>query len=175
MIELKRIFPECCADTILVEKILQRGRPAHYHGINNVGEALCNYGGGEFIIGLIDTDKFKRKDPKIGLFTALVTDELHDQKLMHDQKILIRRLPETNKYIIRIHPEFEPWIWDLAAQCSIDPGDPEYGFDTLVKLGEATKTEEAFNNPKLKKFINAVVLQNPPPIQTLRFWLSKVF
>ncbi len=169
MIELKRIFPECCADTILVEKILQRGMPAHYKGINKVGSALDSYEGGDFIIGLVDTDKFKRPDPKIEQFTELVEDKLHDQQL------LIKRLPETNKYVIRIHPEFEPWIWNLAFQCDIDPKDEQYGFETIEKLNDATKTEEAFENIKLKKFINAIVQKNPPAIQTLRLWLSKVF
>ena len=32
-----------------------------------------------------------------------------------------------------------------------------------------------FRNKQLKKFINAIVQKNPPAIQTLRLWLSKVF
>ena len=147
MIEVKRVFPECWADTMLVELILQRGRPAHYHGINNVGIALHKYKGGDFVIGLVDTDKFKRKDPKIELFTFEVENRLHDHQL------IIKQIPETNKYIIRIHPEFESWIWNLAIQCDIDPKDAEYGFDTIGKLADASKAEDAFDNKKLKKFI----------------------
>ena len=169
MVEVKRVFPECCADTILVQLILQRGRASHYHGINKVGQALIKHESNDFIIGLIDTDKFKRPDPNIELFTELIDDKLADEKL------LIKRQPLTNKYIIRIHPEFEPWIWDLAFSCDVDPKDEIYGFDTIEKLYHASKSEDVFDNAKFKKFVNAIITKNPPPIQTLRFWLSKVF
>ncbi len=169
MIQVKKVFPECCADTILVELILQRGRPSHYHGINNVGQALIKYNKNDFIIGVIDTDKFKRPDPNIELFTVIVEDKLRSEKL------LIRKQPETNKHIIRIHPEFEPWIWDLAIECGINPNDEIYGFESIEKLYTASKSVDVFDNQKFRKFVNAVILKNPPPIQTLRLWLTKVF
>jgi len=165
MIDVQRIFPECFADTLLVELILQRGAPRHYHGINNVGIALMKYPRNDFIIGIIDTDKFKRTDSNIDLFTITIADKLHDEKL------IIKRQPGTNKYIIRLAPEFEPWIWELAAKCNIPPGD--FGFNTLKKLSAISKDDDAAANKNFKKFINAVITANPPPIQTLRYWLNK--
>jgi len=165
MIDVKRIFPECHADTLLVELILQRGTPKHFHGINNVGIALMKYPKNDFIIGIIDTDKFKRKDPNIELFTTTISDKLHDEKL------IIKQQPKTNKYIIRLAPEFEPWVWELAKKCNIAPGD--FGFDTIKKLKNVAKDENAAANKNLKKFLNAIIQANPPAIQTLRYWLSK--
>jgi hypothetical protein len=41
------------------------------------------------------------------------------------------------------------------------------------KLRSESKGETVYENAELKKFINAVILKNPPAIQTLRAWLSK--
>ena len=165
MIDIKRIFPECNADTLLVELVLQRGTPSHYHGINNLGKALVRYQKNDFIIGVADTDKFKRKDPNIDKFTVCVVNKLPEENL------IVYQLPESNKHIIRIHPEFEPWIWDLAKKTGIDP--LRFGFDTYKKFEKAAKDEDLYDNKDLKKFVNAVIQQNPPAIQTLRYWLSK--
>ena len=82
MIEVKRIYPECNADTLLVELILQRGRPAHYAGISKVSAALERSRNDIYTVGLIDTDKFKRNPTYIDNFTEIVDDKLADQNIL---------------------------------------------------------------------------------------------
>jgi hypothetical protein len=170
MIELKRIFPECSSDTLLVELVLQRGKPMHLHGISSVAKHLVEYTEGDhFITGLVDTDKFKRdKDnPNIQKFSEVVLDKVKDEGL------LILRYPTSNKYLIRIHPEFESWFWKTASECGISSN--EYGFHSFDSFFMTSKRNNASEDKNFKKFVNAVVLKNPAPIQTLRAWLSKVF
>ena len=167
MIELKRIFPECNADTMLAELILQRGKPAHYKGITKVCNALINFDGGEFAIGIIDTDKFKRDDGPINKFSEEIENKINTEGLV------IRKIPLSNKHVIRLHPGFEKWIWGLSEQCDITPSD--YGFNTIEDLMRASKQNQAGEHKNLKKFVNDIVASNPLAIQTLRTWLQKVF
>ena len=165
MIDIKRIIPECNADTLLVELILQRGKPAHYKGINKVGKRLEKHNDTSlFIVGLVDTDKFKREDPYIKLFTQIVEDKIAEFG------IGVYKLPDTNKHLIRIHPEFEPWIWKCSGSCYVSPST--YGFNSLDDLYRATKKNEIRENLKLKKFINSVVMKNPEEIILIRKWLN---
>ena len=166
MINVKKIFPECFADTLLIELILQRGKPPHYHGINNVGKALEKYNSGDIIIGVVDTDKFKRPDPIIEQFTEVVEDCLADHGL------LFKKMPGTNKHVVRVHPTFEPWIWEQARLAKIGGG--QFGFNSIKQLADAAKTEEVFENKDFKKFVNAVVGANMPAMLTLRRWLNLI-
>ncbi len=165
MIEVKNIFPECNADTLLVELIVQRGRPGHRNGITEVQNAL-KIDTNHFIIGVIDTDKFKKEER----YKYIQEFEIVENRL-EAENLLILRKPDTNKYIIRIHPGLEKWIWDLAIKCSVIPSD--YGFDSIESLMDATKQQKVSENKELKKFINKVVSLNPLPIQTLRNWLMR--
>src|SRR5580658_7856673 len=127
MINLHRILPECCADTFLVSLLFKQEMLPDYNGIGDVANALAKFTSDDFVIGLIDTDKFKRPDPKyIRQFTEILEDNLDDQGL------IILKIPDTNKHIIRLHPAFEKWILSVAKSCGIDPG--KHGFDTFDKL-----------------------------------------
>ncbi len=168
MIEVKRVFPECNADTLLSELILKRGTPAHYKGVSKVSKALKKYENAEhFIIGVIDTDKFQREDNYILEFTETVENKLIKEGL------IIKKLPKTNKHLIRIDPEFEPWMWKIAKECGINP--KTYGYNSLTEFYKASKREEVVQNKNFKKMINDIIKANPPAIQTLRKWLEKVF
>lgn len=163
MIDIKNILPECNADTMLVELILQRGKPPHYHGINNVGKELVTRNTGRVVIGVVDTDRFKRPDPNISRFTEVVEDKLATEGL------LFLKLPATTKHLIRIDPDFEPWIWKLAQDNDLAG---TYGFNKLNDVIEAAKTLKVMENANFKKFVNSIVTANPTAIQTLRTWLS---
>ncbi|HMJ46684.1 MAG TPA: hypothetical protein VK498_05110 [Ferruginibacter sp.] len=167
MIELKRVCPECCADTLLVELVLQRGKPAHYNGITEAIDAVIKHKTNSFTIGLVDTDKFRREPPQMARFSEVVEDRLQDQGLV------VVKMPDTNKHLIRLHPKFEHWIWKLADECAISPKD--YQFDSIKALENATKTQQVFENKVFRKFVNEVIKCNPPAIQTLGIWLGKVF
>jgi hypothetical protein len=167
MIEVKKIYPECNADTLLVELILQRGKPAHYAGISKVAAALEKSRDDIFVIGLVDTDKFKNNPPLIDKFTEIVDDRIENEN------IIVLKIPNTNKHIIRINPAFEKWAWNTAQDCGIMPAT--YGFDTIDKLIAIAKPYGVFEDSNFKKFVNAIIQANPPQVQTLRNWLSKVF
>jgi hypothetical protein len=166
MIGVKNIFPECEADTLLVSLILQKGPAGHRKGITKIQTALRENDTNHFIIGVIDTDKFKKEER----YKFIQEFEVIEDRL-NEENLLILNKPGTNKYIIRIHPGFEKWIWDLAITCKINP--VEYGFDSLDTLKKATKQMEVCENRAVKKFVNDVVSLNPSPIQTLRNWLIK--
>ena len=168
MIEVKRIFPECNADTLLVELLLQRGAPAHYKGISKVAKALQAVENNEILTyGIVDSDKFKNNPPYFEQF-KLIEDKSVDQGL------ILKQLPNSNKHLIFICPEFEPWIWQRAADCGINPNDSNFGFVSLDVLNKVSKKNEIHEQKEFKKFVNAVVQKNPPAIVTLRNWLSKV-
>ena len=170
MIEIKNVFPECDVDTLLVELILQRGKPMHNKGITKVVNSIANYNNSsKYLIGITDTDRFKRdKDnPNLKKFSEIVADKIEAEGL------LIIKIPATNKYLIRINPDFEPWLWKLALECNINPSSSEYGFSSYDEFYKASKRYGLKQEPRLKKFVNAVVLNNPPAIVTLKIWLEK--
>ena len=123
MIVTERIFPECCADTLLVSLLLEQPMIPDYNGIGAVANAMRKYEGDQFIIGIIDTVKFKRSDPKyVREFTEVVDDKLNKEGL------IVRKIPKTNRHIIRLHPAFEKWILDAANKCGVNSA--KYGFET---------------------------------------------
>ena len=162
---LTRILPECYADTLLVELILQRGTPNHQKNIHNVAKSLESYNNHTlFVIGIVDNDKAKNVPSYINKFEVI-----HDK--IGDEKLAILNLSGTEKYIVRLYPAFERWLWFVAESCSVNPGD--YGFANFEKLRSGSKGEGVYDNIELKKLINAVILKNPPAIQTLRSWLCR--
>ncbi len=166
MINIKRIFPECCADTFLVSLLFQQEMLPDYDGIGDVANAMNAYPGEEFIIGLIDTDKFKRPDPKyLREFTEVVDDKLDSEG------VIVMKMPGTNRHIIRLHPAFEKWALATAQSCGIYP--EKYRFETFKKLAKEAKKLEVAKNKDIEAFLMDIINRNPPAIQTLRFWLEK--
>ncbi len=167
MVELKNIFPECDADTLLVELITQRGHPNHCKGISKVSTALKNNSESNgFFIGIVDSDKFKRiVDDK---YLQNFTEELYNFK-EQDEGIVLKRIPNKHHYILFIHKEFEPWVWKQAKLAQINT--EEYGFSDLKSLYRESKHYRTNESQKFKKFVNAVVKANPPGVQFLKKWL----
>jgi hypothetical protein len=168
---VKRIIPECDSNTLLVELLLQKDRPHHGKGITEVIKALLKHPTNEIVIGFADTERFTRDKhyPELLEFNEIVENKLETEK------IIIYKKPTTNKYLIRIHPAFEKWIWEIAIENGIDPN--EYGISSYEELERLSKHYRTNQNPQFKKFVNAVVRKDPSPapIQTLRQWIVKVF
>lgn len=164
MISIKRIFPECNADTLLVELVLQRKWAYHCHGINEVGIELNKHYRGKFIIGLVDNDKFIRPEPRLKLYTDIVVDKKQDEGL------IIKKEPDTEKHVIVLHPAFERWLWKLAVDNNCIGLN---GINSFEDLKSETKSNKVNDNQKLIDFIKVIVNANPPAIQTLRTWLEK--
>jgi len=167
MIEVKRIFPECNADTLLVELLLQRGKPAHYKGNSKVAKALERLENDTILIfGIVDSDKFKNTPPYLANFTITKEDRSGDMGL------ILKQMPGSQKHLIFVCPKFEPWIWDRAAESGINPS--EHGFPSLDELYKVSKRNEIREEVNFKRFVNAVVMSDNPAIQTLRNWLVQV-
>ncbi len=164
MITLYKILPECCADTFLASLLLPIGTIPHYTGIGDVTNGIKKYDGDEYIIGLVDTDKFKRDTEYIKRF-VLIEDRIKEEGL------LIVRLPDTNKHLIRLHPAFEKWAWATAKSCDVVAAN--YGFDTYQKFQKAAKKLDVAKNKNIEDFLLDIIDKNPPAIQTLRLWLHK--
>ena len=163
--KLKRIFPECDADTLFVKLLLQRGLPNHQKNIHKVAKALELHGDDSlFVIGLVDNDKVKNVPTYLKGFA-----EIENNK--KEEGLTILNLEGTEKYIVRLHPAFEKWILFVAKSCGIRPED--YGYSDFEKLRSESKGDGVYNNIALNKFIKAVINANPPAIQTLRYWLNK--
>ncbi len=165
MIELKKIFSECFVDTLLVRLIVGNHTSVHRAGITEVAKGLTEYEEDNFIIGVIDTDKFKRDPPSILAFSEEVAN------LLQSEGLIIKKVPDCPKYVIRLHPAFERWIWRTAQICKIDT--TRYGYNRWQDLKKIAKTEDVYDNINLVSFIKEVIEANPPAIQTLRYWLNK--
>jgi hypothetical protein len=167
MIEIKNIFPECDADTLLVELITGRGHANHNKGVSKVSKALKRNGNKQGpIIGLIDSDKFKRihEDPYIPAFSELVCDLINQR-----EKLRLKKLPNKRHYLIFIHPEFEPWIWAQSKLVDVDPSS--YGYSNYKEFEDDSKDYGLSESIRFKTYVNAIVQANPPGIITLRRWL----
>lgn len=167
MITVKNIFPECDADTLLVELITERGHPNHCKGISKVSKALeRRKDENVYLIGIVDSDEFKRinDDKYLIRFTEIIHD-LIDQ----EESLLLKKIPNKDHYIIFIHKEFEPWVWRQAEIAEIDANT--YGFVDLDSLYKESKHYRTSGSIKFKKFVKAVVSANPPGIKFLKQWL----
>jgi len=168
MIDIKDIFPECDADTLLVELITKRGKANHNKGVSKVSKALKNRSDkqGPFV-AVIDSDKFKRlhQDPYLPQFSEVISNYINGK-----EHLKLNKLPNKQHYLVFIHPEFEPWIWEQAALAEIN--FEELGYNNDYKGFETdAKNYGLAQSKKFKKFVNAVVSANPPGIIMLRRWL----
>jgi len=167
MIQVKRIFPECNADTLLVELILERGSPAHYKGITKVAEALERISNNStFVIGIVDSDKFKKTPSYLTKFTEEV------ENVSNELGLIFKKMDNTNKHLVYVCPEFETWIWNRAIKSSINAAD--FGFNSLDDFYKVSKGNEIRENVNFKKFINAIVRSDDAAIEKLKSWLSQV-
>ena len=167
MIEIKRIFPECWADTLLVELLLERGKPAHYYGISKVDKALKLSGeDGLPIYGLVDSDRFKNTPTFISEFVVL--EDYSDQ-----YGLILKQFPNSLKYIVVVCPGFERWIWERARETGVHP--KEYGYSSIEDLKKSSKSTRIDHDANFKKFVNKIVRSENAAIRVLRSWLSQVF
>jgi hypothetical protein len=168
MIDIKDIFPECDADTLLVELITRQGHANHNKGVSKVSKALKkNAHKLGPLIGIIDSDKFKRldQDPYLPAFNEVICDHIEG-----DEKLRLNKLPNKQHYLISVHPEFEPWIWAQATLSGLNFDD--YGYENDFDGFEGdSKRYGMVESAKFKKFVNAVIIANPPGVLMLRRWL----
>lgn len=167
MIDIKDIFPECDADTLLIELITQRGNANHNKGYSKVSKGLqkkSNLEGPFF--GVIDSDKFENidRDPYLPIFSQIVSDRINN-----DEKLRLKKIPNKKHYLIFIHPEFEPWIIAQGLNVGINLEDFEY--NTYKEFEKESKSYGIVRSKRFKRFVNAVVQADPPGILLLKKWL----
>ena len=169
MIDIKNIFPECDADTLLIELITQRGWANHNKGVSKVSKSLLHKSDlvGPFF-GVVDSDKFKNidKDPYIPFFTQIVSNTVNDA-----EKLKLTKIPGKEHYLIFIHPEFESWILAQAELVGIKLS--QYNYNSYKEFERESKNYGLVISPKFKKFVNEIVEANPPGILLLKKWLLK--
>lgn len=169
MIDIKNIFPECFSDTLLVELILNRGKANHKKNISKVVNALKDKSdSNEKLVGVVDYDVFKKTfiyNKYLNVFSQIVED-----KESLDASLRILKIPTKNHFVIFIKPEFEPWIWKQAELANVKNFD--FNIKDLEDLYKKSKHQKNGINLDLKKFVNAVVMANPPGIKLLREYLT---
>ncbi len=167
MIDVKNIFPECDADTLLVELIINRGKPNHKKGISEVTKALDMFqNNNSRLVGLVDYDKLKYQNQNKYLvnFSEIILDQKNE-----DEGLIIKKIPNKQHFLIFVFKEFEPWIWKQAQLAKID--STEFGIKNLDELYKLSKHYRNIGNANFKKFVNAVVSANPMGIELLRSYL----
>lgn len=167
MINIKNIFPECDSDTLLVELITQRGKANHNKGVSKVEKAMQRLEQqNNVLIAVIDSDKFKNlhENKYIYSFDNIIID-----KANCDEALVLKKLPNKNNYAAFLCPEFEPWIWKQANLAKINT--IEYGFPDLATVYKVSKHFGTNESKEFKRFVNAVVVANPPGITLLKKWL----
>lgn len=171
MITIKNIFPECDADTLLVRLILQKGIPGHRKGVSKVSMALEKEKDslGVFI-GLIDFDKrkYQTQNKYLRNFSQVVFDRKDE-----NEGLVITKIPNKQHFLIFVYKEFEPWIWKQAALANVNSA--EFGIKDLEVLYKLSKSYGESEDINFKKFVNAVVMADPPGIKLLRAYLTKDF
>ncbi len=164
MIDIKRIYPECNADTLLIELLLKQEEPKHCQGITEVAKAMkgCTRID-KVIVGLVDDDKFKRLPSYIKEF-----------KLIENQNGLKKHHPSANQYIIQLQPAFEKWIIAAGESCNVS-FNASYYKGNFDKFKNDAKSPVVNQNDYMKEYIRKIILANPPAIQTLNSWLNEIF
>lgn len=171
MIGIKNIFPECDADTLLVELITNRGRANHGKGFTKVLSALQKRSESkDVLIGVIDSDKFPNKGRTIYFeeFSGVIFSGINAA-----ENVELRKHVTKPHYLVFIHPKFEPWIWKQAKLADVNTAD--FGYGSVLDLEKVSKhygTRAASQSgQQFKKFVNAIVQANPPGIILLKRWL----
>ena len=171
MIDIKNVFPECDADTLLIGLIKEKGFPNHQHGISSVNNALrTREDSNSILIGIVDLDRAKNIEENKHLIKF--TEEIANT-IGSDEELLLKKLPSKEHYVIFVNRAFESWIWKQADLAGINKNT--FGFTSLDDLCDVSKhyrtTADSDNGKKFKKFVNTVVRANPPGIILLRKWL----
>ena len=161
MIASNCIFAECNADTLLAKRILKVDHIPHYKGIGEVSKAMELYkNDSHVVVGLVDGHKFRNETTFIKRFTAIIKEG----------NTIVQQLPDSNKYLIRLIPSFETWIFNAAVAGGVDL--PKCNYPTIKSIETATKSDQVDKNQNIVTFINTIIKADPPEIQLLSKWLK---
>lgn len=152
-----RIFTECHADTLVVSRILELPRVNHQANINAVLSSIIVTKGK--CIGVVDDDK--RKPPEFTDFQ------------LEDEESCIRLYGFEKSRLIVISPAIEGFLLNCAEEAKIDPS--KYKIRNRKRLQQMCKSINAAQNQDLLSFINTLKQKNPPPIATLKSWITTTF
>lgn len=140
---MKRIVPECYADTYLVQVLLKRDWPMHQHGINKViktsGELLKLY---PKVAAVIDEDKNKK-------------DFLQSLRLESDKNGITHKSNGHIHYFI-IKPAIEKFILKCCKDVSIDITEFDFPIN-FYDLRNIFKSPSIEGDHNFKRLINQLV------------------
>lgn len=150
------IFPECYADTLLVE-MLGFALPSHKLGIGAVQNVLTDLKKSVNAVGIVDNDKKKPKH--FGQFKFEETKENFKNLKLDKQTVLV------------ICPAFEDWGFENASSVGVDPA--KYGFRTKKYFKEVSKKVNASDNQDLKQLLNTLKQKQAPGFTQLKTWICE--
>ncbi len=154
-----QLLPECYADTALVSLFVPNSQlVVHIFGIPNVAKEMQQVAIRKSIdietrIGIVDNDK--RVPPYLLRF-----DSIFEQN-----KVLLKRNPETNQHLIVIDKAIESFLLWNAQEVSLDVA--EYGFTADIKLfGKALKTSAIGSNSNYLRLLADLHTRQAPGFLT---------
>ena len=163
MIDITRVYPECFADTLLAEIVLQHKPAFHYRGISEVSKAMQRYGNtSHTIVGLLDGEKFKNEDTYLKSFI----------EIERRAGVVLLQIPDYTRYLIKLLPSFEDWILTTGALCGIMPEN--YKYSDIQRFKRDCKREDVHKNQEIRNMLKAIVRADPEPVKALREWLHKI-
>lgn len=170
MINITNVFPECYADTLLVELIMDRKYPHHCKGVPKVNHELKERKDANgVLIAVVDTDR----DKYVEEYKHLVLFEEKVNKRNEDEGLALKKLPNKEHYVIFVHTKFETWIWKQADLAGINKVDFDLrSIEDLYSVSKHYNTNaDSPTGRNFKRFVNAVVQAAPPGVTLLKKWL----
>ncbi|GAB4037178.1 hypothetical protein [Spirosoma gilvum] len=162
MPERIRLYPECHADTTLINYFVQNSQLIeHSAGINEVSKSLENVkSDATLLLGIVDNDKHKPR-----YLRAFET-------LEEGNKVCLKQKPGSNQYLIIIDKAIETFLLWNAVQVKIRVTD--YGFSTDIKqLGVKLKSQAIETDPNYLQLLADLHAQKAPGFLTLERILNE--
>ena len=166
MINPKCIFPECHAETFLIE-IIKGYRPKEPNHKNNKTQALAALDGldAEKALGIVDKDPHARA--KIDL--SKIGYNLRDSG---DEFLKLFSHQTKNFKIIEINKEFEDWLKRKAIpESGINP--PDHGIPEDWYEKDYFKSDRIRNKPGVYPFFKALIKSDSESMKIFLRWVEE--
>jgi hypothetical protein len=182
MPEHVQFLPECHVDTALARALLA-GRLTfinHQHGIPEVGNALQRYAdtgrGPRFVVGMVDRDKCFDTVKKLRRFTQVVqarTRQAADLTETTCCYCIYQDPAHPAQYLVVLEPACDTWLFEAAQAAGL--ALPDFGLPaTLPAFIKVVKDDEAEENPRLQKLLEAIRQAQPSGYRELATFVAEV-
>jgi hypothetical protein len=168
--------PECHIDTALTRTLLAQRLTFinHQHGISKVAHVLrqqAEAGKARFVVGMVDKDK---KFDAVTYLRPFASAPPVAASTGPDCRYRIHQHPaHTSHYLIVLEPACDTWIFEAAHAAGLRVAD--FGLPpALPDFIEVMKNEDAEDNPRLIRLLEAIKRAQPPAYRELAQFVAEV-